>query len=120
MVFSSLASKPVAMVFSGLASKPVAQVSQFKPQNRQLRFSDLSLNITATVSLFGHQDQSGFGLSVMPQNRQREDGVGHASRSDGLLHLEASHARISQSGLLKASGSKSRRGTIMNVASGSS
>jgi hypothetical protein len=42
----------------------------------------------------------GYGSSVAPQNRQKdEDGAGHASRSSGLLHLEASRARVSQSGL---------------------
>jgi hypothetical protein len=41
----------------------------------------LGLKITATVSWFGPQNQPGFGLSVAPQNQQREDGVGHTSRS---------------------------------------
>jgi hypothetical protein len=41
----------------------------------------------------------GFGLSVAPQNRRREVGVGHASRSSGLLGVEASLARVSQFGL---------------------
>jgi hypothetical protein len=49
-VFSGLTSKLVATVFSGLASKPVARVSRFGLQNRQLRFGDLGLKITATVS----------------------------------------------------------------------
>jgi hypothetical protein len=33
---------------------------------------------------------------VVPQNRWEEDGVGHASRSRGLLRLEASRSRVSQ------------------------
>jgi hypothetical protein len=37
-------------------------------QNRQLRFSDFALKITATIFWFGHQNQAGFGLSVAPQN----------------------------------------------------
>jgi hypothetical protein len=41
----------------------------------------------------------GIDLSIVPQNWQREDGVGHASRLDGLLRLKASHAKIFQSGL---------------------
>jgi hypothetical protein len=41
----------------------------------------------------------GFDLSVAPQNRRSEIGAGHASRSSGLLHVEASLVRISQSGL---------------------
>jgi hypothetical protein len=49
-----------------------------------------------TVSWFGPQNQAGDGLSVAPRNRWEEDGVGHASRSSGLLHLEASRSRVSQ------------------------
>jgi hypothetical protein len=45
-----LASKPVAMISSGLTSKLVARAFQFGPQNRQVRFSDLDIKITATVS----------------------------------------------------------------------
>jgi hypothetical protein len=52
-----------------------------------------------TVSWFGHQNQAGFGLSVAPQNQWREVDAGHASRSSGLLHVEANRARVSQSGL---------------------
>jgi hypothetical protein len=117
VVFFGLTSKPVAMVFSyltskslatvslSLASKSVARVSRFVPQNRQLWFDDLGLKITATISWFGHQNQIGFGLSVAPQNRWREDRAGHASRSDGLLHLEASCVRVFQFGL-KTDGGK--------------
>jgi hypothetical protein len=72
---------------------------QFGPQNRQLWFGDLGLKITATVSWFGPQNQAGFGLSVAPQNRRREVGAGHTSRSSSLLGVEASLARVSQSGL---------------------
>jgi hypothetical protein len=61
----------------------------------------------------------GFGLSITSQNRQREVGVGHASRSSGLLHKEASLARISQSGLKTGGGTTmgGARGTITEVAS---
>jgi hypothetical protein len=52
------------------------------------------------VSWFVPQNQAGYGLSVMPQNRREdEDGMGHVSRSSGLLRVEASQARVSQSGL---------------------
>jgi hypothetical protein len=54
---------------------------------------------------------------VMPQNQQREDGMGHTSRSVGLLH-----ARVSQS-VLKTSGGATAGGacgTITKVVSGSS
>jgi hypothetical protein len=52
----------------------------------------------------------GYGLSVAQQNRwEDEDGMGHALRSSGLLHLEASRARVSQSSL------KTGRGTTWMV-----
>jgi hypothetical protein len=58
----------------------------------------------------------GFGLSVAPQNRRREVGAGHASRSSGLLRVEA---RVSQSGLKTGGGATvdGARGTIAEVAS---
>jgi hypothetical protein len=45
--------------------------------------------------------------------------VGHASRSSSLLHVEASLARVSQSGLKTAGGAMvgGARGTIAKVAS---
>jgi hypothetical protein len=46
------------------------------------------------VSWFGYQNHAGFGLSVASQNRWREVGVGHASRSSSLLGVEASLARV--------------------------
>jgi hypothetical protein len=52
-----------------------------------------------TVSWFGPQNQAGFGLSVALQNRRREVSAGYALRSSGLLHVKASLARVSQSGL---------------------
>jgi hypothetical protein len=94
-------------------------VSQFGPQNRQLRFGDLSIKITATVFWFGPQNQTGFSLSVAPQNRQMEVDAGHASRSSGLLRMKASLARVSQS-VLKTSGcvmTGGAHGTIAEVAS---
>jgi hypothetical protein len=49
------------------------------------------------VSLFGSQNQVGYGLSVAPQNQwKNEDGAGHASRSRGLLRVEVSQARVFQ------------------------
>jgi hypothetical protein len=61
-------------------------------------------------------------LSVTPQNRRREDGPGHTSRSGDLHRLEASDARVSQSGLKTDGGATvgGARGTITEVASGSS
>jgi hypothetical protein len=72
-----------------------------------------------TVSWFGPQNQAGFGLSVAPQNRQREVGTGHASRSSSLLGVEASLARVSQSSLKTGEGAMmdGARGTIAEVAS---
>jgi hypothetical protein len=91
LVFSSLVSKSVAKVFSGFASKPVATVSPdliskpvvgflVEPQNqggggffglclKTIRFGDLDLKITTTGSLFGPQNQAGYGLLLVPQNQ---------------------------------------------------
>jgi hypothetical protein len=54
------------MIFSDLASKPVARVFRFGLQNRQLRFGDLGIKITATIFWFDPQNQADFGLSVAP------------------------------------------------------
>jgi hypothetical protein len=62
-----------------------------------LRFGDFDLKITTTVFWFGPQNQAGFGLSLVPQNRRRSVGAGHTSRYSGLLHLETSRARVSHS-----------------------
>jgi hypothetical protein len=118
-VFSGLASKPVATVFPSLALNSVARVFQFGPQNRQLRFDDLSLKITVTVSWFESQNQADYGLSVTPQNRREGDDVGHVLRSSGLLHVEASRVRVSQSGLKTSRGTMTggTRGIITEVMS---
>jgi hypothetical protein len=65
------------------------------------------------------QNQVGFGLLVAPQNRQSKVSVGHASRSSGLLHVEASLARVSQSGLKTGGGTTTGGacGNIVEVAS---
>jgi hypothetical protein len=70
-----------------------------------------------TVSWFGPQNQVGFSLSVAPQNQRREVGTGHALRSSGLLHVEASLARVSQSGLKTSECATmgGARGTIAKV-----
>jgi hypothetical protein len=67
-------------------------------------FGDLGLKITTMVSWFGPQNQAGFDLSVAPQNRRREVGARHASRSSCLLCVEASLARVFQSGLKTGGG----------------
>jgi hypothetical protein len=61
----------------------------------------------------------GFGLSVAPQNRWREVSAGHASRSSGLLHVEASLARVFQSSLKTGGGATTGGacGTIAEVTS---
>jgi hypothetical protein len=71
------------------------------------------------VSWFGPQNQVGFGLSVAPQNQRREVGVGHVSRSSGLLGVELSLARVSQSGLKTGGGATTggARRTITEVTS---
>jgi hypothetical protein len=72
-----------------------------------------------TVSWFGPQNEVSFGVSVAPQNRRREVGAGHVSRSSGLLRVEASLARIYQSSLKTGGGATTSgaRDTIAEVAS---
>jgi hypothetical protein len=122
MVYEWFGLKTTWMVFSGLTLKSVAQIFWFGPQNRHLRFGDLCLKITATIYWFGSQNQAIFSLSVAPQNRRSENGVRHASRYGGLLHLEASRAMVYQSGLKTGGGTMMGgvHGTIVEVASGSS
>jgi hypothetical protein len=118
-VSSGLASKLVVTVSCGLASKPAMTVSQFGPQNRQLRFGDLGLKITATVCRFESQNQAGFSLSVASQNRWREFDVGHTSRSSDLLHVESSQDRGFQCGLKTNGGAMAggARGIIVELVS---
>jgi hypothetical protein len=79
MVSPDLASKSVVSDFPVYASKPVSTVADF------------DLKITTMASCFWPQNQTGYGLSVVPQNRQEdEDDVGHASRPNGLLRVEVS------------------------------
>jgi hypothetical protein len=56
-------------------------------------------------------------LSVAPQNRRREVGVGRASRSSGLLRVKASLARVFQSAPKTGGGAAAgdARGTIVKV-----
>jgi hypothetical protein len=130
-VFSSLALKLVATISPALALKPVVGFL-VEPQNQggggfpslglKIGSSGLvssGLKITTTVSWFGPQNQAGFGLSDVPQNRRREVDAGHESRSSGLLRVEASLARVSQSGLKTGGGATAggARGTIAVVAS---
>jgi hypothetical protein len=72
-----------------------------------------------TVSWFVPQNQADFGLSVVPQNRRREVGAGHASRSSSLLGVEASLVKVFESDLKTSGGTMtgSARGTIPKVAS---
>jgi hypothetical protein len=58
-----------------------------------------------TVSWFGLQNQTDYDLSVVPQNQRKdEDDAEHTSRSSDLLCLEASQARVFQSGLKTGGG----------------
>jgi hypothetical protein len=71
------------------------------------------------VFWFGPQNQASFGLSVALQNRWMEVGAGLASRSIGLLIMEASLVRVFQSGLKTGGGATTggARGTIAEVTS---
>jgi hypothetical protein len=77
----------------------------------------LSIKITKMVFWFGPQNQAGYGLSVAPQNQWNDEyDAGHASRSSGLLQVEASQARVFQSGL-KTGGADGAHDIIVEVAS---
>jgi hypothetical protein len=99
--FLGLASKPRSTVSPGFASKSVATVLVVWPKKHSLGFSGLVLKIGncglviwPTKSL---RQFLGYSLSVAPQNqREDEDGAGHALGSSGLLHLKVSRARVSQ------------------------
>jgi hypothetical protein len=57
------------------------------------------------VSWFQPQNQTDYSLSVASQNRQEDEhGMWHALRSSGLLHLEASQARVFKSHLKTGGG----------------
>jgi hypothetical protein len=57
------------------------------------------------VFCFEPQNQVDYSLSVAPQNRREdENGEENTLRSSGLLHLEASRARVSQSSLKTGGG----------------
>jgi hypothetical protein len=82
----------------------------------RLRFRYLG---TEYDTWFGSQNQTDFGLSVAPQNRRREVGARHTSRSSSLLSVEVSLARVSQFGLKNGGGAMmgGARGTITEIAS---
>jgi hypothetical protein len=67
--------KTTGTVSPDLASKPVAWVSWFESQNRQLWFGDLGLKITVMITCFEPQNQTGYGLSIAPQNQHEVDSV---------------------------------------------
>jgi hypothetical protein len=61
-------------------------------------------------------------LSVAPQNQWREVSAGHASRSNNVLHEEASWVMVFESGLKTGGGAAAdgTRGITVEVASRSS
>jgi hypothetical protein len=130
-VFAGLTSKPVATVSPCLASK-LAVGFLFEPQNQSGGgFPGLCLKICSSIVVIWAsksprrflglvlKTKQASDLSVAPQNRRREVGVGHASRSNSLFAVEASLARVFQSGLKTGGGAMTSgaRGTITEVAS---
>jgi hypothetical protein len=87
MVFSGLASKPVATVFTGLASKSVAMVSSdLASKPAAMVFSSLASKLVATVSL-NLASKLTVGFLVEPQNQGGGGfpGLGLKSGSSGLV-----------------------------------
>jgi hypothetical protein len=104
------------------AKQSIIQIQNPTITNHTISATIRDARQSETVSWFGPQNQVGFGLSVAPQNQRRAFGAGHASRSSSLLGVEASLARVSQSGLKTGGGATTggARGTIVEVASGAS
>jgi hypothetical protein len=71
------------------------------------------------TSWFEPQNQTDYGLSVALQNRREGDGVGRALRSSSLFRVEASRARVFQSGLKIGGGTTAigAHGTMVKVMS---
>jgi hypothetical protein len=123
-VFSSLVSKLVATVSPGLTSIPVVGFL-VEPQNQAGGgFSGLGLKTGSSgLVIWASKSQRwflGLGLKTIQasvcrlrhKNRRREVSVEHASRSSGLLRVEASLARVFQSGLKTGGGATSDPATI--------
>jgi hypothetical protein len=45
---------------------------RFEPQNRQLRFDNLDIKITAMISWFGSQNQASDSLLIVAQNTRQD------------------------------------------------
>jgi hypothetical protein len=75
------------------ASRPEATVWWFGPQNYHDGFLVLALKPSGLQF-----------ICCATKSTEDEDGVGHASRSSGLLRLEASRARVSMSSLKTGGG----------------
>jgi hypothetical protein len=118
--------------FSGLTSKSVVTVFLIEPQNQGgggfpglcLKIDSYGLVIWASKSQRRFLDlclktRQVWFVSCVTKPTGECDGVGHTSRSNGLLRVEASLARISQSGLKTDTGATTdgARGTITKVAS---
>jgi hypothetical protein len=70
----------------GLGLKPLTRVSRFGPQNRQMRFGDLFHKIISTASWFSLKTKCAMVYRLH-------------HKISGLLHLEVSRVRVSQSSL---------------------
>jgi hypothetical protein len=137
-VFAGLASKPVAMVFSSLASKLVVMVSPglaskpavgffVEPQNQGGgEFSGLGLKTGSSGLVIWASKSPRWFFGFGPQNQVAFRFVSCATkpmeggrRGSGLLRVEASLARVSQSGLKTGGGATTSgaHGTIAEVAS---
>jgi hypothetical protein len=118
---------------SGLASKPLGRFSLIWPQNRWLRFPYLGLKTSSSslVICASKPPRRFLGLGLKTKHASvcrlchKTNGRRMACDtcwSGGLLCLEASRARVSQSDLKTVGGTtmSSARGTIAEFASGSS
>jgi hypothetical protein len=110
--FLGLASKPRSSVSPNLASKPVATVLLVWPQNHSCGFPGLGLkpgNCGLVIwAIKSARRFLGLGLKTKwvmvcrllhKTDGGDEYGMGHVSRCNGLLRLEATQARVSQSSI---------------------
>jgi hypothetical protein len=71
--FSLFGLKTIGRFFGWASKLRWWRVFRFGPQNWQIQFVDFALKITATVSWFEPQNQASDDLSVVPQNRRKDE-----------------------------------------------
>jgi hypothetical protein len=106
----------VATVSPGLVLKPVASGLLVWASKSKLWLGDLRLKITTIVFLIWTSKSSGLRfVDCATKSTGDEDSAGHTSRSNGLIHIEASWTRVFQSSF-KTGGGATACGARDNIA----